>query len=97
MTPTPTAGTNPLPAKTGGDGSRQPVPAAFPHRQPGQPAMTTNRLIAAATQDNSKLIREFGADLHTMPALWGRYERNRQTIAAEQAKAAAKRKEIAAC
>ncbi|WP_376960154.1 hypothetical protein ABNQ39_20805 [Azospirillum sp. A26] len=58
--------------------------------------MTTNRLIAAATQDNSELIRKFGADLHTMPALWGRYQRNRDLITAETVKAAAKRKEIAA-
>jgi hypothetical protein len=58
--------------------------------------MTKNRLIAAAEMDNSELIRKFGRDLHTMPALWSRYQRNRDLIAHEQAKAAAKRKEIAA-
>lgn len=55
-----------------------------------------NPLVVSALRDNSELIRKFGADLRSMPSLWGRYQRNRDLIMSETVKAAAKRKEIAA-
>ncbi|MFP5513304.1 MAG: hypothetical protein ACLGJC_09510 [Alphaproteobacteria bacterium] len=57
---------------------------------------TANPLIVAALRDNTGLIRAHGAALKDDPDLWGRYQRNRDLIASEQVKAAAKRKEVAA-
>lgn len=53
--------------------------------------MTAGPIVAAALRDNTELFRKFGASLKDMPALWGRYQRNRDLIAHEQIKAAAKR------
>lgn len=58
--------------------------------------MTTNPLIVRALMNNAELMRKFGCDgLKDSPALMRLYRSNLDTIAHEQAKAAAKRKEVA--
>ena len=45
-----------------------------------------------AQAENARLMRQFGDDLRTMPALWSRYQANLIRIQSAQDRAAAKRR-----